>query len=78
MTNYGFFGTSTDCYVLIIVDPFVIMKCRTSLRLVIIYRKDNDKLEKVRAHKESMKCVTISESNPPTACFYTLLNAANK
>lgn len=39
------------------------------------YRKDADKLEKIKALREASKRVTLGPDALPSVCMYTLLNA---
>lgn len=41
------------------------------------FRKDADKMEKIKALREASKRVVLGPESLPSICFYTILNAAN-
>ena len=42
--------------------------------IILLCRRDCDKIEKARSYREAMKRVVVSAESPPSICFYTLLN----
>ena len=46
------------------------------IKSFLLFRRDIDKVEKVKAMREATKRVALGPDNLPSICFYTMLNCA--
>lgn len=60
---------------LFLICKFLPFCIRIIENTIFYFRKDNDKLEKIKALRESSKRVNLGPETLPSICFYTLLNA---
>lgn len=44
--------------------------------IFFLYRRDIDKVEKIKALREASKRVNLGPDNLPSICFYTMLNSS--
>lgn len=61
-----------------IINIYVLIVIQVANYLTYMFRKDADKLEKIKALREASKRANLGPESLPSICFYTLLNSLNQ